>query len=504
MRNPNAAGSAVESRNQPAPASPSRMAVAAGGCAVPGSERQGLTGGKACSRRRLMGMAAAAWAGIHFVPAHVLGRGARGSPNGKLQLAGVGVGGVGFSQLEEFEKVGFQIVALCDVDEAYARRAFDRWPQARRYRDFREMLRTEGDRVDAVHVATPDHTHALATLAVLRAKKHVCCVKPLTRTVHECRFVVEVARKAGVATQVTASPNTSELACRTCELIWAGAIGAVREVHAWSSRPLWPQGMLRPPGQDPIPKTLDWNLWLGPAPVRPFKDQWPEGDLAVGQIAAIRGGSPQSRGVYHPWNFRGWWDFGTGALGDMGCHHLNTVFRALKLRYPIAIEATATRCFEETAPLASIVTLDYPAWEAMPPVRIIWYDGGIKPPAPRELEGQPLPEEGVLYVGDEGKLLGPRILPASRAAQFENTPKTLPRRGGTWQEWFEACRGGEPAGCNFEWAGPLTETVLLGNIAIRTGKRLEWDGQRGQFSNPKEAGNYLSEPYHNGWSLEGG
>jgi predicted dehydrogenase len=237
--------------------------------------------------------------------------------------------------------------------------------------------------------------------------------------------------------------------------------------------------------------------------MRPFKDKWPKGDPAIAQIAAIHGGPPQSRGVYHPWNFRGWWDFGTGALGDMGCHHLNAVFRALKLKYPTAIEATATRRFEEAAPLASIVALDFPAREAMPPVRIIWYDGCLKPPAPRELEGEPLPDEGVLYVGNEGKLLGSRILPASRAARFADVPRTLPRRGGTWQEWFAACRGGEPAGCDFEWAGPLTEAVLLGNIAIRAGKRLEWNGEQGRIITPVQAGDYLSESYHNGWSLDG-
>jgi len=260
--------------------------------------------------------------------------------------------------------------------------------------------------------------------------------------------------------------------------------------------------MVRPQGEDPVPKTLDWKLWIGPAPMRPFKNQWPAGDLAIGQIAAIRGRAPESRGVYHPWNFRGWWDFGTGALGDMGCHHLNTVFRALKLKHPSAIEATATRCFEETAPLASIVTLDYPARGEMPAVRVVWYDGGLKPPAPRELEGQPLAEEGTLYIGDEGKLLGTQILPSSQAARFESVPKTLPRRGGTWQEFIEACRGGEPAGCNFDWAGPLTETVLLGNIAIRAGKRLVWNGERGEFAEAGGANRFLNEPYHNGWSLE--
>ena len=303
------------------------------------------------------------------------------------------------------------VAVLCDVDQQYAKKAFDRWPQARRYRDFREMLQAEGDKIDAVYCGTPDHNHAVICMAALRRKKHLCCVKPLTRTIHERRSVVEAARAAGVATQVTASPNTSEVACRTCELIWAGAIGPVREVHTWSNRPLWPQGMARPVGEDPVPSHLDWDLWIGPAPMRPFKDVWPEDHLAVLQV-----GARHSRGVYHPWNFRGWWDFGTGALGDMGCHHVNTPYRALKLGAPVSIHASSTRVLAETAPLASIVAYDFPAREDMPPVRLVWYDGGVKPPCPPEIAHRPLPDEGTLYVGDEGRMLGPKVLDPERAA----------------------------------------------------------------------------------------
>lgn len=458
---------------------------------------------QSCSRRSLIKGAAATLAGVSIVPGRVLGFNGETPPSGRLSLAGVGIGGVGYGQLEGCEKAGFQINALCDVDEGYAKHAFDRWPKARRYRDFREMLQAEGDKIDAVYIGTPDHTHTIIALAALRAGKHVCCVKPLTRTVQECRAVLTAARKAGKATQVTAAPNTSEQGCRAAELVWAGAIGDVREVHVWSNRPLWPQGMTRPAGGDPVPKNLDWDLWIGPAPMRPFRNQWPEDSPAIQQIAAARGGPPLSRGVYHPFNFRGWWDFGTGALGDMGCHYLNHVFRVLKLKHPTGIEATATRVFEESAPLASVVTLDFPAREGMPPVRVIWYDGGLRPPAPRELDGKPLPTEGgMLYIGDQGKMLGHQVLGEERAAKFESVPKTLPRRGGTWVEWAEACKGGEPAGCNFDWAGPLTEFVLLGNIAIRTGKRLDWDGEAGRFTNSDEANKLVAEPYHNGWKLE--
>jgi predicted dehydrogenase len=449
----------------------------------------------AFSRRRLL-KGAGALAAVTIVPRAALGGSGAGAPSQRPALAGVGVGGIGYEQLQACDRAGFQIVALCDVDDVYAKKAFDRWPQARRYRDFREMLHAEGAKIDAVYCGTPDHTHAVITLAALLQKKHVCCVKPLTRTIRECRLVVGAARQAGVATQVTASPNTGEDGCRTCELIWAGAIGEVREVHIWSNRPIWPQGMDRPAGKDPIPKTLDWDLWIGPAPMRPFKNAWPDESLELKQVSRLY------NGVYHPFNFRGWWDFGTGALGDMGCHHLNTPFRALKLRHPTGVSASSTRCLKETAPLASIVSYEFPARQGMPPVRVVWCDGGLKPPCPAELEGKPLPAEGALYVGTEGKMLGSTIVSAERAKRFAAVPKTLPRRPGTWREWHEACRGGQQAGCNFDWAGPLTEFVLLGNIAIRSGKWLRWDADAMRFTNYEPANTYLDQPYRTGWSLE--
>ena len=456
------------------------------------------------TRRRFLSAAATTCATVGLAP-YVWSAAAKGSPNQKINLAGVGVGGVGFGQMQACEKAGFNVVALCDVDHAYAKKAFDKWPQARRYRDFREMLAAEGDRIDAVYCGTPDHNHAVVTLAALRKKKHVCCVKPLTRTLHECRVVVQAARQAGVATQVTASPNTDEAACRTCELIWAGALGPVREVHVWSNRPVWPQGMQRPSGQDTVPASLDWKLWIGPAPMRPFKANWQKGDYALEQVNIAGGKPPWYTSVYHPFNFRGWWDFGTGALGDMGCHHLNTPYRALKLTPPTRVSASASKVLDESAPLASIVTYDYPARADMPPVRIVWYDGGLKPPYVAELEGKPMPDEGTLYVGDEGKLLagwGPiTVLPSARARKFASVPRTLPRRSGTWGEWFEACQGGDPAGCNFDWANGLTEFVLLGNIAIRSGKLLEWDAAKDRFANDEAANRLLQPDYQNGWTL---
>lgn len=455
------------------------------------------TGLTATRRAFLKNSAASAFA-FQLVPRHVLGGEGHTPPSEKITLGGIGIGGVGHSQLKSCEKTGFEIVALCDVDDLHAKKTYDHFPQARKYRDFRELLSAEGDKIDAVYCGTPDHSHAIITLAALHAKKHICCVKPLTRTVEECRAVTAAARQAGVATQVTARPNTGEEGCRTTELIAAGAIGAVHEVHVWSYRPVWPQGMpKRPDGEDPVPATLDWKMWIGPAPMRPFKNVWSDGNPIPDMPPKNWGG----RHVYHPFNFRGWWDFGTGALGDMGCHYLNTPYRALKLGHPSRVSASTSKRFDESFPLASIVTYEYPARGELPPVRVVWYDGGLRPPKPAELGTADLPEEGVLYIGDKGKMVFERILDPALAAKCAAIPKTLPRREGTWGEWLTACKGGERAGCDFAWAGPLTEFVLLGNIAIHTGKSIEYDAGAARITNAPEADALLRQPYHNGWTL---
>jgi predicted dehydrogenase len=437
------------------------------------------------------------------MPSGVL-RGAGGSPNGKIALAGIGIGGVGHGQLKECEQAGFEIVALCDVDRNYGKKSFDHWPQARTYTDFRELFATEGDKIDAVYCGTPDHTHALIVMAALRRKKHVCCVKPLTRTISELRAICNAAREAGTATQVTAAPNTGEAGCRVTELIDAGVIGEVRELHLWSNRPVWPQGMTRPQGEEQVPEGLDWKLWLGPAPVRPFVANWPKGHYALTQMN-LKDWDPGVVAVYHPFNFRGWWDFGTGALGDMGCHHFNTPFRALKLGSPTVVEASSSRVFDESAPLASLVTFEFPTRGSFPALRATWYDGGLRPPVPRPFSGQKWPSEGTLYVGDRGMILNTwdelKVAPEDISKKAEQVPQTLKRRSGTWVEWLEACGGGERAGCNFTLAEPLTEVVLLGNIAIRTGNSLAWDASGARFTNSESANRFVQEPYYNGWSL---
>ena len=449
-------------------------------------------------RRSFLKTSAASVFAFTLVPRHTLGGTGYTPPSDRITLGGVGIGGVGNDQIKACASNGFEVVALCDVDDLHAKKTYDAFPQARRYRDFRDMLSDEKDKIDAVYCGTPDHSHAIVTLAALRAKKHVCTVKPLTRTVEEARAVMAAAQAAGTATQVTAEPNTSDRACRIVERIQSGILGDVTEVHVWSYRPVWPQGMpTRPEGEDPVPDTLDWKLWIGPAPMRPFIDNWPNGNPIPDMPPKNWGGNK----VYHPFNHRGWWDFGTGALGDMGCHYLNTPYRALKLGYPSAVSATSSRLYEESFPLASIVTYDYPAREGFPPVRIVWYDGGLKPPCPVEMGDKDLPEESVLYIGTKGKMLGNLILDPDLEAKAKTIPATLKRRGNTWAEWFEACNGGEPAGCHFGLGGVLAEFVLLGDIALRTGKRINYDPQTVRITNDTEADALLRQPYHNGWKL---
>ena len=452
------------------------------------------------SRRNFIRDAGIALAGLAVVPRHVLGGAGRIPPSETIQVAGIGVGGVGHGQITSVsQQKGTRIAYLCDVDDVYAKRSFDRFPDAKRYRDYREMLGAVSDKIDAVYCGTPDHTHAVICMAAIKKNKHVCCVKPLTLAISDNRALAKAAAERDLATQVTASASTSDRACTVQEMIRDGAIGDVHEVHCWSNRPLWPQGMLRPPGSDRVPSTLDWDLWIGPAQMRPFVAEWSDEDLAIHQVKASR--KPR-KAVYHPWNFRGWWDFGTGALGDMGCHHFNNVFVALKLRYPTKISASSSIVLEETAPLASIVTFEFPAREGMPPLTLYWYDGGLKPPRPTELEdGRELPSSGNMYVGDTGKILDSRIIPESKMRAYKLPPKTLKRRSGTWGEWVEAIRGGEAAGCNFDHASLITEAVLLGNIAIRTGKTLQYDGGQMTFTNNNAANKYLRPKYRSGWSL---
>jgi predicted dehydrogenase len=444
---------------------------------------------KRISRRDFLGSAATV-AAFTIVPRYVLGGPRNIPPSEKLNIAGIGVGGQGAGDLGNVSSQN--IVALCDVDWRHAAGTFNRYSNARKYHDFRKMLDKEDKNIDAVVVATPDHIHAPASMAAIKRGKHVYCEKPLTHSVYEARKVAEAAREHKVATQMGNQGQASERTRLMCEYIWDGAIGPVREVHVWTDRPLrglsavyWPQGVERPKETPPVPETLDWDLWLGPAPYRPYHP------------------------AYLPFKWRGWWDFGTGALGDIGCHALDPVFRALKLGHPTSVEAISTLVNNETYPVASAVHYQFPARGDMPPVKLTWYDGGMRPPRPDELEDdRQMGTNGALFVGDKGKMLGESLIPDARRKEYGKPPKVLPRSPGHHQEWIDACKGGNPAGSNFDHAGPLAEVVLLGNVALRPELRekmnrtkLFWDGPNLRITNVPEANKFLHREYREGWTL---
>ena len=452
------------------------------------------------SRRSFVPGAGTALAAFSILPRHVLGGAAYKPPSEKLNIAGVGVGGMGANYLRNCESEN--IVALCDVDDTYAAKTFARYPGARTYRDFRVMLEKEKS-IDAVVIGTPDHTHAVVAMAAMRLGKHVYCAKPMTRTIYEARQLAKAAREAKVATQMSVQSCASDAACSTAEWVQAGAVGAVREVHVWTDRPIWPQGLARPEDSFVVPSTLDWDLWLGPAPRRPYHP------------------------IYHPFNFRGWYDFGTGALGDMACHSFHVIFRALKLGYPTRVHACSTLVAQpaldmnegrirvrsrktrlaETFPHSSVVTWDFPARGGLPPVRMHWYEGGLKPPRPLELEAErPLPDAGLIFVGDKGVLWsgfsgGPSVVPEAKNKAYTPPPKTTPRTIGHYQEWIAAAKGGPSPNCNFDFGSLLTEAALLGVVATRTGKQLDWDAEAMRITNDAEANQYVNEPHRSGWSL---
>jgi predicted dehydrogenase len=445
----------------------------------------------AISRREFLGNAGGALA-FTIIPRHVLGGLGYTAPSEKVNIAGVGVGGQGGADIDRITKAGgANIMALCDVDERHARRTFNRYPDAKRYRDYRKMLDKEKG-IDGVVVGTPDHTHAIVSMAAIKMGKHVYCEKPLTHTVYEARKLAEAAREHKVATQMGNQGQASEGTRRVSEFIWDGAIGPVREVHSWTDRPnrglfgvYWPQGVERPQDTPGVSSTLDWDIWLGPAPERAYHP------------------------AYHPFAWRGWWDFGTGALGDIGCHSLDPVFRALKLGHPLSVHASCSLVNKETYPLSSTVHYDFGARGDMPPVKLTWYDGGLKPRRPDEMdEGLQLPDTGTLYIGEKGKMLNGRLIPESRMREYKYPEKTIPRSPGHYKEWIDACKGGEPGGSNFDWAGPLAEAVLLGNVALRVELReklsrtkLYWDGDKMEFTNMPEANQFLHYEYRQGWSL---
>jgi len=492
-------------------------------------EKKQVNNDNGMSRRQFVGTAGAAAAAFTIVPRHVLGGPGYMAPSDMLNIAGIGVGGMGRNNLmsiqtpdamlEEWKKQEEEaknsteemtpeqkermerrrrfrepkqlanVYAICDVDLDYAKKTIESYPRAKVYQDFRKMLDTEKD-IDAVVIATPDHTHAVIAMYAMKMGKHVYCQKPLTKTIHEARLLAKVAKETGVVTQMGNQGHATEGARLIKEWLLDGAIGDVREVAVWTNRPIWPQGDIKRPAEEvAIPETLDWDLWLGPAPFKP----------------------------YHPdvchFNWRGWRDYGTGALGDMGAHLIDHPFWALDLGQPLTVQASSTAYSDEAYPLATVVTYEFAARGNMPPVKLTWSDGGITPPRPDVLEaGRRMGTggSGVLYYGDKGILMhgdygnGPRLLPETAMEAYQKPEPTIPRSAGIHEEWIEAIKNGGKSTTDFSYSGPLTETMLLGNVAVfmkDKNTKLEWDSENMKVTNVEEANNLLHYEYREGWSL---
>ncbi|MCA9215204.1 MAG: Gfo/Idh/MocA family oxidoreductase [Planctomycetales bacterium] len=395
--------------------------------------------------------------------------------NEKLNIACVGTANRAGDDINGV--VSENIAAICDIDERYLDQAKKRFPNARSYFDYREMIDAEGDKIDAVVVGTADHHHAPASIRAIRAGKHCYCEKPLTHTVEEARLVAEAAKQHGVATQMGTQIHAEDNYRRVVEIVQAGVLGDISEVHVWVGKG-WGGGDRPAGGQEP-PAYLHWDLWLGPAPVRPFFE-----------------------GRYHPANWRRWWDFGQGTLGDMACHFMDLPFWALKLRHPTTCEAEGPEVHPETCPLGLIVRYEFPEREGLPPVKLTWYDGNL---IPKQVAGERVPGNGVMFVGTEGKMYANygsyRLFPTEKFKGFEPPPQSIPKSIGHHNEWIQACKTGSPTLCNFDYSGALTEAVLLGNVAYRLGKKLDWDAENLKATNCPEADALIRKEYRAGWEV---
>lgn len=475
------------------------------------------------SRRSFIKQAALAAAGFTILPRFVLGGKGFIAPSDTLYIAGIGVGGKGTSDLTGFagtpdgKTVGSphaRVVFLCDVDEKMAIDSVRNFPQAKFYKDFRTLLEKEHKGIDAVCVSTPDHTHAVAALAAMQLGKHVYVQKPLTHSIFEARALAAAAARHRVVTQM-GNQHASDPHVRVIrEWIDAGLIGDVSKVTAWTNRPVWPQGIAKPAGKHVVPKHLDWDLWLGPAPHEPYNP------------------------AYHPFNWRGWWNYGTGALGDMGCHILDPVFKSLPIDFPTEVECSTTTEWEgffreanyaDSCPASSIIHLKFPRRDGKGNIKLTWMDGGLLPERPEEL----LPEEplgdwgnGFIFEGTKGKIMGnynipPVLLPTARMKDAALPPERLPRvPEGHYVQWVNACLkgyGNAEVSSPFEFAGPFTEAVLMGNLAIRSyqlrktnadgrghsypgRKKLLWDAKNMKITNFDEANAFVKRDYRAGWS----
>ena len=425
--------------------------------------------------------------------------------NSKIRVACIGVGGKGDSDTKNAAKEGGEIVALCDVDTNTLDRMAKNFPEAAKFQDFRVMFEKMENDIDAVTVSTPDHMHGVAGLHAMQLGKHAYIQKPLTQTVWEARMMRDLAREKKLATQMGNQGSSYDGLRRCVELIHAGVVGKPLELHVWTNRPIWPQGVARPEGEDPVPDNLDWDLWLGPAKERPYK-----------------------KGVYHTFKWRGWKDFGTGALGDMACHTVNMPFRALKLGYPNRIECEfSSREYPETYPLSSRIRFDFPAREGWPDLKFFWYEGPPKKefwpirPYPDLVkhvvasQGK-LPNSGALIVGDQGEIYSgddygrsfflkrnddSSYISGNDHEMCKEVPQTIPRSPGHVKEWFDMMKDGTPAYSNFEIAAYLTEVILLGCIAqnIGEGRPIKWDGPNMRSTDNEAASKLVKRDYRPGW-----
>ena len=440
------------------------------------------------NRRKFIGMTAATFSTL-IVPRYVLGGKGFTAPSDKLNIAGIGIGGKGSGDLRNVESEN--IVALCDVDDNYAAPVFYRYPNAKKYRDYRTMLEEQKD-IDAVMIATPDHTHAVIAMAAMKAGKHVFCQKPLAHDLYETQTLKKTAKQLGLITQMGIQGHAMEGVRLISEWIWDGAIGEVKNVEAWCSLTHYPPGHAswstpcqnRPVVSPPVPGSIDWDLWLGPAKYRPY--------------------SP----CYHPRVWRNWWDFGSGMMADRGAHTLDPIVSALKLQSPKTIEAISTDYNPETYPVASIVNYQFDKRANFSELELTWYEG-LRPPKPKELEiGRELghKEGGVLFIGTKGKIVcgvygeSPRIIPEAKMKAYTLPPKTIPRSPGIFKEWINGIKNNSQPSANFDYSSQLTDLVILGNLSKRfNGQVLEWDAENNKVVNNPDADKYMKPEYRDGW-----
>lgn len=474
-----------------------------------------MTNRSRITRRSFIRDTALAGAAFTIVPRFVLGGKGYIPPSETVYIAGIGVGGKGTSDLTGVARNPHaRVVFLCDVDERMAAKSKQNFPEAKFYKDFRVMFDRENKGIDAVTVSTPDHTHAVAAMAAMNRGKHVYVQKPLTWSIYEARVLAENAKKNRIVTQMGNQYASAESVRRAKEYVDAGLIGDVHSVLAWTNRPVWPQGIPAPEGKHDIPKELDWDLWLGPAQPVDYNP------------------------AYHPFNWRGWWAFGTGALGDMGCHVMDAAFRILPIDFPNEVECSATTewsgffqeaDYRDSCPASSIIHLNFPRTDGKGDIQLTWMDGGLLPKRPEELKpDEPMGDidGGYIFIGTKGKLMGnyntlPVLLPTSRM-QEDNLPKpTLPRvegaEAGHYTQWVDAIRAGYgnmKISSPFDYAGPFTEAVIMGNLALRSynmrqegenrypgRKKLLWDARNMKITNFDEANQFVRRQYRGGWSL---